>query len=192
MDGGYLANPLIFLIRILLGTYVFIVLLRFLLQLTKADFFNPISQFVVKVTSPVLKPFRRIIPGLWGLDIASLVLAWLLKSLELMLITLLVGIDAPLLLALTWSIPQLVALVINIFLFAILIQVILSWVNPGGYNPAASLLYSLTEPLLRPARRLIPPIGGLDISPMLVMIGLILLEMLLIPPLQLLVASPVK
>ena len=86
--------------------------------------------------------------------------------------------------------PELVALVINVFLIAILIQVILSWVNPGGYNPAAALVHSLTAPLLRPAQRAIPPIAGLDLSPMVVMIGLVLLKMLLLPPLQTLTASP--
>jgi YggT family protein len=94
--------------------------------------------------------------------------------------------------ALAWAIPELIGLVINIFLFAILIQVILSWINPGGYNPLTGIIHGLTEPLLRPARRLIPPIGGLDLSPMVVMIGLVLLKMLLLPPLQLLMASPFR
>ena len=88
--------------------------------------------------------------------------------------------------------PELVALLINLFLFAILIQVILSWVSPGGYNPVTGLIHSLTDPLLRPARRLIPPISGLDLSPMLVMVLLILLKMLLLPPLQILTGSPFR
>ena len=83
-----------------------------------------------------------------------------------------------------------VNLAINVFLFSILIQVIISWINPGNYNPVLSLIHSLTEPLLRPARRLIPPISGLDLSPMVVMIGLTLLKMLLLPPLRLLTGSP--
>ncbi|MCG8099600.1 MAG: YggT family protein, partial [Candidatus Thiodiazotropha taylori] len=81
---------------------------------------------------------------------------------------------------------------INIFLFAVLIQVILSWVSPGNYNPAVSLLYSLTGPVMRPAQKLLPPVGGLDLSPMLVMIGLVLLKMLLIPPLQQLTTSLIQ
>jgi YggT family protein len=91
---------------------------------------------------------------------------------------------------LLWAIPNLVELVINIYLFAILIQVILSWVSPGNYNPASALIYSLTAPILRPAQRLLPPMGGLDLSPMLVMIGLVLLKMLLMPPLNALTANP--
>ncbi|MES9844339.1 MAG: YggT family protein [Candidatus Sedimenticola sp. PURPLELP] len=192
MDSSYFTNPLVFLVQILFGVYATIVLLRFLLQLTRADFFNPVSQFIVKLTTPVLKPLRKVIPGVAGLDIASLTLAWLVKSVELALTMLIVGINANLAVAFAWSIPEVIALLINIFLFAILLQVILSWVGPGGYNPAANLLHSLTEPLLRPARKLLPDMGGLDLSPMLIMVGLVLLKMLLIPPLQALVGSPFK
>jgi len=87
------------------------------------------------------------------------------------------------------AVPKLLELVINIFLFSILIQVIISWVSPGNYNPAIDVMHSLTEPLLGPARRVIPPIGGIDLSPMAVMIGLYLLQMLLIPPVQSLMMS---
>ena len=193
MDSSYLTNPLVFLIQVLFGAYILVVMLRFLLQLVKADFYNPVSQFIVKVTSPVLQPLRRYIPGFGGIDVASLVLMWLLKSVELSL-TLLAGGGATtnLLATLAWSIPELVALAINVFLFAILIQVILSWVSPGGYNPAAALIHTLTEPLLRPARRLIPPFSGLDLSPMLVLVGLVLLKLLLLPPLQMLMATPFR
>ena len=189
MDNSYLTNPAVFLIQTIFGLYVLVVVLRFLLQVTRADFYNPVSQFVVKVTSPVLRPLRRIIPGVAGIDLASLVLAWLLKSLELMLVVTVVGAGGALG-ALLWAIPELVDLVINILLVAIFVQVVLSWVNPGGYNPAAQLLDALTQPLLRPARTLLPAIGGLDLSPMLVVIGLVLLKMLLLPPLKLLTGSP--
>ena len=190
MGSSYLANPIVFLIQVIFGLYILVVMLRLLLQLVKADFYNPISQFIVKVTSPVLHPIRRIIPGVKGIDLSSLLLAWLLKSIELFLIALTLGLGANLLVSLVWAIPALVSLTINIFLVALIIQVILSWINPGGYNPAASLIYALTEPLLRPARRILPTASGLDFSPMLVIIGLILLKMLLLPPLQLLTKSP--
>jgi YggT family protein len=190
MSGGYLANPIIFLIQTLFGLYILAVLLRFLLQVVRADFYNPISQFLVKATNPPLKVMRRIIPGLGGIDLSSLILAWLLKSIEILLILLVSGGAVNLLAPLLWAIPELVELVINIYLFGILIQVILSWVSPGNYNPAVGLLYSLTSPLLRPAQKLLPPMGGLDLSPMLVMIGLVLLKMLLLPPLRGLTGSP--
>ncbi len=190
MDSSYLTNPLVFLLQTLFGLYILVVMLRFLLQWARADFYNPLSQFIVKVTTPVLRPMRRVIPGLGGLDFAAIVLMWLLKSLELMLVVLISsGLFNPLG-PMLWAIPQLVDLTINVFLFAILIQVIISWINPGSYNPVMGLISSLTDPLLRPARRLIPPISGLDLSPMLVMLGLYLLKMLLLPPLLMLTGSP--
>ena len=190
MGGSYLSNPAIFLIQVLFGAYILIVMMRFLLQLTRADFYNPVSQFVVKATSPLLNPLRRIIPGVGGLDVAALELMWLLQSLELALIIIVGGMGASLVSALAWAVPELVNLALNVFLFAILIQVIISWINPGSYNPVLSLINSLTEPLLRPARRLIPPFSGLDLSPMVVMIGITLLKMLLLPPLRMLTGSP--
>jgi YggT family protein len=190
MSVSYLTNPTVFLIQTLFGLYILVVAIRFLLQWLRADFYNPLSQFVVKLTSPVLRPLRRLIPGYGGLDLAALVLAWLLKSIELALLTLVVGVNASLFGALAWSIPALVELFINIFLFAILIRVILSWVNPDPYNPAIALLSRLTDPIMRPAQRLIQPIGGIDLSPIVVIMGLVLLEMLLVPPLKWLTGSP--
>ncbi|MEA3278478.1 MAG: YggT family protein [Pseudomonadota bacterium] len=190
MTESYLTNPIVFLVHTVFGLYTAVVVLRFLLQWTRADFYNPISQFIVKLTTPVLRPLRRVIPGYGGIDLASLTLAWLLKSAELAIVALVAGMGRNLLGALGWAVPALVGLVINILLIAILVRVILSWLNPDPYHPATALLGSLTEPVLGPARRLLPPIGGLDLSPMLVMVGLVLLEMLIIPPLKLVTASP--
>ena len=190
MSGSYLTNPLVFLIQTLFGLYILAVLLRFLLQTVRADFYNPISQFLVKVTNPPLKILRRFIPGFGGIDIASLILAWLLKSVEILLILLVSGGVVNLIALLVWAIPELLDLLINIYLYGILIQVILSWVSPGNYNPAVALLYSLTAPVLRPAQRLLPPMGGFDFSPMVVMIVLYLMGMLVVEPLRDLVNSP--
>jgi YggT family protein len=190
MDGSYLTNPLAFLVQVLLGLYALVVVLRFLLQYLRADFYNPVSQFVVQVTDPLLRPLRRLVPGWGGWDLASLALAWLVKAVELLLVLMLKGHGLHLVGPLLWAVPELVALVINVFLFAIVIQVIMSWLNPGGYNPALDLVERLTEPLLAPARRLLPPISGLDLSPMLVILGLVVLEMLLLPPLRALTGSP--
>ena len=184
MGGGYLTDPLVFLIKTVFGLYIIVVLLRFFLQLVRADFHNPVSQFVVKVTSPVLNPLRRLIPGVGGLDVSSLVLAWVLQTVELMLVLAISGFGLQLLLPALQAVPELVGLTFNIFLVAIFIQVVLSWVNPGAYNPATAIIYDLTEPLLAPARRLLPPISGLDLSPMVVVVGLILAKMLVVPPLQ--------
>jgi YggT family protein len=190
MSSSYLTDPLVFLVQTLLGLYTAVVLLRFYLQWVRADFYNPISQFVVKVTTPALRPLRQVIPGYAGMDLAALALAWLLKSLELAAVALLLGLDRNLLGALGWALPALVNLSLNIMIFAVLVRVILSWINPDPYHPAASLLYSLTEPLMRPAERLLPPIGGLDLSPVLVMVALVLFKMLLIPPLIYITGSP--
>jgi YggT family protein len=190
MDASYLTNPLAFLVQVLLGLYALVIVLRFLLQYVRADFYNPVSQFVVQVTDPAVRPLRRLVPGWGGWDFGSLILAWLVKALELLIVLLLKGAGLHLIGPLLWALPELVALVINVFLFAVLIQVIMSWINPGGYNPALELVERLTEPLLAPARRLLPPISGLDLSPMLVMLGLVVLEMLVLPPLRALTGSP--
>lgn len=189
MGSNYLTDPLAFLIQVIFDLMILVVMLRFILQLVRANFYNPISQFTVRMTTPLLRPLRRIIPGMGGIDIASIVLMFLLKTLELILIMLVSGQGAQPLAAMAIALPELLGLAINFFLIAILIQVILSWVNPGSYNPATDLLQSITAPLLRPAQRLIPPIGGIDLSPMAVLVGLQLLKMLLIPPLQMLTAS---
>lgn len=184
MDSTYLTNPLVFLVQVIFGLYGVAVLLRFLFQLVRADFYNPISQFIVRITKPLLNPLRRVIPGWRGWDFAALVLAWLVIAVELGIVMALTGLGAQPAAALALAIPELVDLTLNIFLVALLIQVILSWISPGHYNPAVGLTYSLTQPLLGPVQRRMPNLGGIDLSPMVVMIGLYLLKMLLIPPLQ--------
>lgn len=191
MGSGYLTNPAIFLIQVLFGAYILVVMLRFILQLVKADFYNPVSQLIVKLTSPLLKHMRRVIPGFGGIDLSSVVLMLALKSIELSLILTLVGLPVSFM-VIAWAVPELIKLAFNVFIFSILIQVILSWVNPGAYNPATALISYIVDPILRPARRIIPPLGGLDLSPMLAMIGLYLLQMLMLPPIQVLTGSPFR
>ena len=190
LDSSYLTNPAVFLVQVVFGLYVLVVMLRFLLQLLRADFYNPVSQLVVRLTTPVLRPLRRVIPGAWGLDLSSLLLAWALTAIELGLMAGLLDIDFPALAPLAWAIAELVALVLNIFLFAIVVQAILSWVGPGRHSPASALLDSLTAPLLRPLRRLIPPVSALDLTPMAAAVGLVLAKMLVLPPLDALTRNP--
>jgi len=189
MGEGYLTTPVIFLVKVIFGLYATLVVLRFLLQLTRADFYNPVSQVIVKLTKPVLNPLRRVIPGVAGLDIAALVLAWLVLTLEQTSILGLAGTGFHPVAAALLAIPELISLMINIFLFAIIIGVVISWINPGNYNPVVGLIHNLTEPLLSPVRRRMPDLGGLDLSPMVVMIGLVILEMLLIPPIKALIGQ---
>lgn len=189
MDSNYLIKPLIFLVQVVFGLYSVAVLLRFLFQLVRADFYNPLSQFIVTITKPLLNPLRKVIPGYRGWDFASLVLAWLVLAVELGIIAALNGAGAQPVAALALALPELVDLIINIFLVALFIQVILSWISPGNYNPAIGLAYSLTQPLLGPVQRRMPSMGGIDLSPMIVMVGLFLLKMLLIPPLTVMVTQ---
>lgn len=168
-----------FLIQTLFGFYILAVMLRFLLQCVRADFYNPLVQFLVRITNPPLLPLRRIVPGYRGLDLAAVVLAFALQLIEVVLLNVLsiqpVGIGALLLVA----VLELIKLLINIYLWGVIIQAVLSWFNPDPYHPAARVLAQLTAPVLRPAQRLLPPISGVDLSPMLVVIALIFVSLLL-------------
>ncbi|WP_434560280.1 YggT family protein [Pseudomonas sp. Z5-35] len=171
----------VYVLQTLGSLYLLIVLMRFVLQLVRANFYNPLCQFIVKATQPLLKPLRRIIPSLFGLDMSSLVLAILIQ-LALMALTLLLTygtIGNPLQL-LIWSLIGVTALFLKIFFFALIISVILSWVAPGSHNPGAELVNQICEPALAPFRRIVPNLGGLDISPILAFMVLKLIDMLVI------------
>lgn len=181
MNSSYLANPLEFLVTTLFSLYILAVMLRFLLGAVRADFYNPVSQFLVRITNPLLLPIRKVIPSIGSFDTSALLLMLLLQLLSLSLIVLLRGISVSLVTLLVMSVGELVMLTINVFMFAIVIQVILSWVNPGSYNPVTALLYSITSPIMRPIQRLIPTISGIDLSPLVAIIGLQVLRMLILP-----------
>jgi YggT family protein len=183
MGSNYLTNPIEFLVHTLFGLYILALMLRFLLAALHADFYNPVSQFLVKITNPPLLPLRRLLPSVGKLDTSALLLILALQMLSLLLIMVLRGGSVSLAALLILSVAELLGLFLNILLFSILIQVILSWVSPAGYNPAVALLHSLTEPVLRPCRRLIPPMSGMDLSPLVAMIAIQLLKLLLLPPL---------
>lgn len=182
--GGYFGNAAVFLIQTVFGLYILAVLLRFLLQWVHADFYNPVSQFLVKMTTPLLRPLRRVIPGFGGIDVASVVLMLVLQIIELALVALLLNQPMSVSGLLVLAVAALLALLFKVFLFSILIQVILSWVRPGDHSPVSLLLYQLNEPLLAPARRIIPAFSGLDLSPILVLVLLQLSLMIIVAPLQ--------
>ena len=165
-------NPFIFLIDILFQLYATALLIRVLLQFVGADFYNPVSQFIVKITNPIVLPTRKIIPSLGGIDMATLLLAILFIAIKVMLVF--QTID-PLAISLV-SIGQTIMLILSIFLYSIIIQAILSWVNPDPHNPAVSLLNSLTFPILKHFRKWIPPMSGMDISPLFAMIALMFVQ----------------
>ena len=181
MGSSYLTNPLEFLIGTLFSLYILILMLRFLLAWSRADFYNPFSQFIVKVTNPVIVPMRRIVPSVGGIDLATIVVMVCLQVISLLVISSLHGAPLGIASLIMLSIAELLSLVFNIFIFAILILALLSWINPGTYNPVSSVLYSITEPVMKPVRRMLPPMGGVDLSPLVAIIGLQVIKMLVIP-----------
>jgi YggT family protein len=181
MSSNYLANPLEFLVTTLFSLYILAVMLRFILGAVRADFYNPVSQFLVRITNPLLKPMRKVIPSIGKYDTSALLLMLLLQVASLGLVVLLRGISVSVVTLLFAAVGELVLLVINVFLFAIIIQVILSWVSPGNYNPVTALLYSITSPVMRPIQRIVPPVSGIDLSPLVAIIGLQVLRMLIVP-----------
>ncbi len=184
MDAGYLKNPAIFLIDTLLSLYIFAVMLRFLFQWVQADFYNPISQFLIKITHPPLRLLRRFIPAVGRIDSSSIVLMLALQMLSGYLVAVLQGSSVGLGPLAIFSISELLQLLLNIFLFAVIIRALLSWFSPGIRHPATSLLYSLTEPLLSIVRGVIPPISGIDLSPLVILIGIGFVKRLLLGLMQ--------
>ena len=152
--------------------YILAIMLRFILQWARADFYNPLSQLLVKITNPPLKPLRRIIPGWGGIVFASIILMLVLKVIELTLITLIKGIGAGIGILILTAVSELIGLAIILFIGMIIVSVILSWIGPGTQNPMVGLLHQATEPVLNPFRRIIPPIGGLDLSPIFAIVTL--------------------
>lgn len=194
MGSSYLISPLMLIINTLFDLYILLVLLRFLLQMLRADFYNPVSQFITKLTTPPLRFLRRFIPSIGGQDSASIVLCLLLIYAKFLLMRELSipaahigGVMAPIggvsyagLLVL--SVADLVALVLTVFLGAIIIKVIISWVSPGNYNPVIGLVNRLADPILKPIRKFIPPLGGIDLTPLFASLLLLIAKMLIVPP----------
>lgn len=184
MSGNYVTDPVGFLVEILFGLLILAIMLRFLLQFLQANPYNQISQTLVRLTQPVLAPIRRVVPTGKRVDTASIVAMLILQFVALSLLMLIAGRGLNPAFLLVLSLSELINLLLNVFLFAVIIRVILSWVNPGAHHPGIELLDNITEPVMAPARRLIPSMGGLDLSPIAVIIGISLLKMLLLPPLR--------
>ncbi len=182
MAGGYFADAGLFLVDTVLGLYILIVLLRFLFQLARADFYNPLSQFIVKASNPPLARLHQLIPSLWGIDLGAIVLLLILEGLRLALTSLMLGHTPRVGGVLILSIGELLKLAVYVVVFSIFVRALLSWVSSGTGNPMARLLGSFTEPLLAPARRLLPATGGLDLSPILVFVALMLILKLVVRP----------
>jgi YggT family protein len=162
------------------GLFYWAVLLRFLLQVARADFYNPISQALVRITNPPLKPLRKIIPGFLGIDMAALVLAIAIKFVLLEVLMLLQhGVMLNVLMALLIAVLHCAITIVNIYFLTMIGSIIVSWVAQGSYSPVVTLINQLAEPVLGPFRRIVPAMGGLDLSPMVAFAALYVLQILL-------------
>lgn len=185
------AEIAIYIIRTLGTLYLLLVLLRFLFQVVRADFYNPISQFVAKATNPLLMPLRKVIPGVFGIDLASLVLALFIQWLLIQLVLMIAGIGFlnPLY-TLAWSAIGLLSVILTIYFWSLIISIISSWVAPFSQHPALMLIRQLVAPVMTPFQKLIPPMGGIDITPIFAFMVLHILNRYLVPALGQTVGMP--
>lgn len=170
-------QALIFLIDTAFSLYLMVVILRVWLQLVRADFYNPFSQFVVKATNPLVLPLRRVIPSMGRLDTATLLLAYGVMLLKLISLQLIQAGQIALIPSLIFSVIFLVKEVFTLLFWILVIRALLSWFSQGR-SPVELVMYQLTEPLLAPVRRILPPLGGLDLSVLVVLVGLQFLNIL--------------
>jgi YggT family protein len=185
MSGDYFTQATIFLVELFFDIFIIALLLRYLLTKAHADSLNPLSGLIIKVTNPLLKPLRRKIPGYLGVDWSSVVALLLVQALEVTLVELIMSGE---MLAFSGliilTVAHLLKTILYIYLFIIIVQVIISWINPDAYNPITMIMYQLSEPILRPVRRIIPSAGGFDFSPLIILVIINLLMILLISPLM--------
>ena len=167
-----MVSPLLTLVMSIFNIYLMIVVLRLWLQLAKADFYNPFSQFTVKATQPVVGPLRRFVPSIGPIDTATLLFAVLIAFAKIITYALIAqGSVPPLFSAFIFSILNLIYQVMWLIFIILVIRAILSWVSQGNH-PVEMVMGQLTEPLLRPIRRIIPAMGGLDLSVLIFLLGL--------------------
>lgn len=182
MPNSYFSSPLIFLIETLFGLYIGIVALRIIMQWAQWEYHNPIVQFIIRITQAPIKFLRRFIPPMGRWDSATIVFLVALTLIKLLLISLLQAAPISLPLLLRFTLADIFSLFITLFTASIIIQVILSWVSPANsYNPITPLISRMNAPLLRPVRKWLPDMGGIDLSPLVVILGLQILAMLVLP-----------
>lgn len=173
-------QALIFITRTLVDLYIITFVLRIIMQWVRADFRNPLTHFILRITNPLVIPLRRFVPPIGGLDTATLIVVVVLELIVTIVVAnITCGGEANILQLISMTILRVIYLTLRVYLFIILIYVIMSWINPGTYNPAARLMESIANPVLQPMRRLIPQIGGLDLSALFALIGIQAVTMLL-------------
>ena len=174
-----MTQALYFIVKTLAQLYLLLLLLRFWLPLMRADFRNPVAQGILRITSPLIIPVRRIVPPIGRLDTSTIMVAYVLELLLILVLLAIRGLSVNTLPIAITAIFELAVLSLNLFFFVILIKVILSWVAPHNYNPITALLNTMAEPVLRPFRRIVPAVGGFDISPIFAIILLKATEIVL-------------
>jgi len=177
-----MSNALAYVVNTIFDVVCFLFLARLILQACRADFYNPISQGIVKATDPFLKPLRLVIPAYRNFDTSAFLAAWVFEIIGLVLFLAVKSQYLPGTVSLiAYGLFEVLRLLLSIYFFALIIVIVLSFIAPGSYHPAAVLLHQVTEPILAPARRLIPPLGGLDLSPILVFMILTVVRDYLLP-----------
>lgn len=164
------ASALVFVVSSLAQLYLFVLLLRLLLPWLGADFRNPLAQGVLKITSPLVVPLRRVIPPIRRIDTATLLVTFAILYATIYLILSIKGFEASFPEIAISALVYVPLLTLRLYTFLIIVRVVLSWVSTGGYNPAVAIIYTLTDPVLRPIRRIIPVMGGFDLSPIFAII----------------------
>jgi len=180
----YIQNALSFTIETILGLYLIAVILRFVFQLCRVDFRNPISQMIVSITNPPLKFLRRFIPGLFGVDMASVVLILITGMIKTSLLLMVSGYPTNLPGAFVLTLGEVINTIIWTFLISILASAVLSWVAPRAHHPMISIVLGISDPVLRPFRRILPAMSGIDLSPLLALLVLNLALKLVVHPLN--------
>jgi YggT family protein len=175
-----MTQALYFVLKTLTQLYLLLLILRFWLPMLRADFRNPVAQGVLRLTSPLVVPLRRFIPPIGRIDTSTVLVAFAIEYALILVLLLLTGRSAGIVQIGLTALIELAILSLNMFFFVVLIKIILSWVAPQNYNPVTAMLTTLSEPVLRPFRRVVPPIGGLDISPIFAIVllqaGVIILQ----------------
>ncbi|MDQ7729162.1 YggT family protein [Halomonas sp. SpR8] len=180
--GNELGSAGLMLVNTLINIYLFLLMLRFLLQASRADYFNPLSQSVVKITQPVVGLFQGFLGPVAGrFDLATLAAGFVLKVVSIIAIFMVIGVGMPpipgLLIA---GVAALANAILKIYFFAMIVMIILSWVAPNASHPGALLVMQLVEPIMAPVRKVIPPLGMIDLSPIVVFIAINLVDSLVV------------
>jgi len=180
--GNTLGSAGLMLVNSAINIYLFILMLRFLLQASRADYYNPLSQSVVKITQPVVGLFQGFLGPVAGrFDLATLAAGFILKVVSMVIIFMVIGVGIPPIIGLLiGGVAAVANAILKIYFFALIVMIILSWVAPNANHPGAMLVMQLVEPIMAPVRKVIPPLGMIDLSPIVVFIAINLLDGLVV------------